>query len=88
MGGNGQSAITDAAFVHLRGIHTLEVMFCKQLTITGATFAHLGGISVLNMFECRGAQVTVARNLGLPVLTHACTVKDHLHQTQTYDERA
>ena len=34
--------ITDAAFVHLQGIHTLNMMGCNQ--ITDAAFGHLGGI--------------------------------------------
>jgi len=33
--------VTDAAFVHLRGIHTLDMSSCSQRTITDAAFAHL-----------------------------------------------
>ncbi len=43
--------VTDAAFVSLRGIHTLDMCFCYQSTITDAAFAHLAGIQRL----CIGA---------------------------------
>lgn len=36
--------ITDAAFLNLRGIHSLNVQFCNQATITAAAFVHLRGI--------------------------------------------
>ena len=47
-----QATITDAAFVHLKGIHTLDMSACPQATITDAAFAHLKGIHSLNLFHC------------------------------------
>ena len=41
-------SVTDAVFVHLRGIKSFSVKFCDQATITGAGFAHLRGICNLN----------------------------------------
>ena len=46
------SLVTDAAFVHLRGIHTLTMIDCKQAGITDAAFAHLRGIHKLDMRQC------------------------------------
>jgi hypothetical protein len=40
-----QPEITDAAFVHLRGIHTLSMYECNQDTITGAASENLSGAS-------------------------------------------
>ena len=48
-----QETITDAAFVQLRGIHTLSMYGCNQATITGAAIAHLVGIVTLETTECR-----------------------------------
>ena len=46
-----QATITDAAFAHLRGIHTLDMWGCSQATITDACRARLraAGIPVLRM---------------------------------------
>ena len=44
--------ITDAAFVYLRGIHTLNMTGCKQATITDAAFVHLRGIHTLEIYGC------------------------------------
>jgi hypothetical protein len=44
--------ITDAAFVHLRGIHTLNMNGCEG--ITDAAFVHLRGIHTLYMRGCDG----------------------------------
>ena len=52
--------VTDAAFVHLRGIHTLDMSWCDQATITDAAFAHLVGIQSLNMQGCEQATITDA----------------------------
>jgi hypothetical protein len=41
------STITDAAFAHLRGIHTLYMNGCSQSTITDAAFAYLQGVREL-----------------------------------------
>ena len=47
---NGCNQITDAAFVHLCGIHTLDMSHCNQ--ITDAAFVHLCGIHILTMIGC------------------------------------
>jgi hypothetical protein len=64
-----QPAITDAAFVHLRGIHTLVMDYCSQATITGATFSSLQGISMLAVRGCSDVAIATAQSLGLPVGT-------------------
>jgi hypothetical protein len=61
----GCAGITDAAFVHLRGIHTLDIMHCAQATLTEAALAHLAGIAELNVYGCRPAFVRAAKALGL-----------------------
>ena len=53
-------AVTDAAFVHLRGIHVLDVSYCDQPTITDAGLAHLVGIQKLSIWACRQAALTDA----------------------------
>jgi hypothetical protein len=50
--GCDHGGITDAAFVHLRGIHTLDMSECNQVGITDAIFTHLRGIHHLNMKLC------------------------------------
>ena len=35
---------SDADFVHLAGIHTLNMSYCTQATITDAALSHLAGI--------------------------------------------
>ena len=55
-----QSTITDGAFVHLAGIHTLYMGGCNQATITDGAFAHLAGIHTLNMTYCSQATITPA----------------------------
>jgi hypothetical protein len=44
MYGCNQATITDDAFAHLKGIHTLHMYGCNQATITDAAFVHLKGI--------------------------------------------
>jgi hypothetical protein len=56
----GCSDVTDAAFVHLRGIHTLDMSCCNQPTITDAAFPHLAGIQRLSIFGCDQATITDA----------------------------
>ena len=80
-----QPAITDAAFVHLRGVHTLVIEGCNPDTITGTTLAHLKSIHALGMYNCSDEQVATARSLGLPVHTRDCTSCGALHYT--FDER-
>ena len=55
-----QHAITDAAFVHLKGIHTLTMWGCNQPTITNAAFIHLKGIQTLDMGGCNQPTITNA----------------------------
>jgi hypothetical protein len=52
MSGCSQPTITDAAFVHLKGIHTLNMSECSQLTITDSAFVHLKSIHTLDMSGC------------------------------------
>ena len=54
------SWVTDAAFVHLRGIQFLDMKRCKQVTITNADFMHLRGIHKLIMWGCNQATSTDA----------------------------
>ena len=44
--------LTDAAFAHLKGIHTLLMWHCNQPTITGTALAHLKGIKCLVLWGC------------------------------------
>ena len=48
-----QATITDGAFAHLAGIHTLDMGLCTQATITVACRARLqqAGIADLCMYE-------------------------------------
>ena len=52
--------VTDAAFVHLRGIQELYMNDCDQATITDAAFVHLRGIHSLNMWGCNQETITDA----------------------------
>jgi hypothetical protein len=52
MVGCNQPTISDAAFAHLAGIHTLWMNGCNQDTITGATFERLRGIPSLHARGC------------------------------------
>ena len=56
----GNLTITDADFVHLRGIHTLNMSYCYQVTISDAAFAHLRGIHTLDISYCGQATITDA----------------------------
>ena len=56
----GCQDVTDAAFVHLRDFHTLDMTLCDQPTITDAAFAHLAGIQRLSIWACRQATITDA----------------------------
>ena len=58
----GPSTLTDADFVHFRGIHTLNMSWCNQATITDGAFAHLAGIHTLNMSCCHQATITDGRS--------------------------
>ena len=43
MGGCNQATITDAAFVHVRGLQTLYMRCCDQATITDAALCICAG---------------------------------------------
>ena len=53
-----QSPLTDADFVHLRGVRELNMGGCDQASITDAAFAHLAGIHTLDMSYCSQASIT------------------------------
>ncbi len=57
---SGCRQLTDAAFVHLRGIRTLYMWYCDQPAITDATFVHLQGIHTLVIEGCSQATLTGA----------------------------
>ena len=52
--------VTDAAFVHLRGIQKLGMWFYDQVTTADAAFVHLRGIQSLDMPYCNQATITDA----------------------------
>ena len=53
-----QRQLTDADFVHFRGVRELKMSYCNQATITDAAFAHLAGIHTLIMCFCRQVTIT------------------------------
>src|SRR5690242_12615347 len=53
-----QSAITDRAFTHLCGLHTLTLIACNQKTITDDAFTHLWGLHTLTMQGCNQNTIT------------------------------
>jgi hypothetical protein len=63
-----QGGITDTAFVHLRGVHALDMCFCSQDGITDAAFVHLEGIHSLRMCSCSPVCLAAAYALGLAVV--------------------
>jgi len=52
MAGCNQPTITGAAFVHLKGAHTLDMAGCDQPTITNATLSYLADIKDLTLRGC------------------------------------
>jgi hypothetical protein len=56
----GCSDVTDAAFVHLRGIHSLDMSWRYRGGVTDAAFAHLAGIHTLSMSNWKRAELTDA----------------------------
>ena len=57
---SGCTGVTDAAFAHLAGIHTLKMDGCNQEEISDAAFAHLAGICDLDMSGCDQSTITDA----------------------------
>ena len=53
----GCNQLTDAAIVHLRGIHTLYMLFCDKEYVTDAAFVHLRGIHTLVIEACDQATI-------------------------------
>jgi hypothetical protein len=87
---------TDAAFIHLRGIHTLNMSYCRQATITNAAFVHLRGIHTLYMSYCDQLTITDAAFVhlrGIHTLFMSCcnqatitvAAMVHLHGIYTLD---
>ena len=70
MWGCNHASLSDGAFAHLRGVHTLIMGGYFQPSITGATLSHLRGIRVLYMYDCQPAVIAAARALRLPVSTY------------------
>jgi len=58
MSGCDQESITDRAFSHLKGIHTLSMLCCTQTTITDKAFSYLNGIHTLDMRYCNQQYIT------------------------------
>ena len=56
----GCSDVTDAAFAHLRDIHTLDMTCCDQPAITDAAFVPLAGLQRLCIGSCSQASITDA----------------------------
>ena len=56
----GCKDVTDAAIVHLHGIHTLDMSWCDQRAITDAAFTHLAGIQRLSIMTSLQANITDA----------------------------
>ena len=54
-----EASISDAAFVHLAGIHTLDMSWCShgQVSISDAALVHLAGIRSLDMSRCSQAAI-------------------------------
>ena len=55
---SNRSDLVDADFVHIRGIHTLDMSSCEQETITDAAFVNLHGIHTLDMSRCSQGTIT------------------------------
>lgn len=62
--------LSDAAFVHLRGIRHLRMRSCKQTSITNAAFSNLRGIERLDMEDCDQATITGNAFLQLRGIRH------------------
>ena len=56
------TGVADAGFIHLKGIHTLNMTACKQFT--DAALVHLGGINALYMSGCTGIAGDTLDKLG------------------------
>jgi hypothetical protein len=56
----GCRGVTDAAFMHLHGIHPRDMSYCNQPAITDAAFAQLRGIHTLVIEGCDQDAITGA----------------------------
>ena len=54
----GNERLSDADFVHLRGLRLLDMSGCGQRRIMDGAFAHLTGIHTLKMSWCQQATIT------------------------------
>jgi hypothetical protein len=61
----GHLDLEDSDFVHLKGIHTLNMAYCDQAGITDAAFVHLKGIHTLSMSGCNQVGITDAAFVNL-----------------------
>jgi hypothetical protein len=57
---NQRNDLRDADFVHLAGLHTLNMPLCWQDSVTDASFSHMRGIHTLNMSGCEQGAITDA----------------------------
>ena len=56
---SGCKELTDAAFVHFKGVHTLRMRYLGS-GISDAAFAHLSGVHTLDMRGCKSPHLTDA----------------------------
>ena len=75
--GGGLICITEAAFLHLRGIRKLIMCHCTVL-LTDAAITQLRGIESLDIGRCRDVQITPAAFLQLRGITSLC-VDEEMH---------
>ena len=68
--------ITDAAFVHLHGIHTLYMKVCNQITIADAGFFNLRVFILLkpNAAACSSDRCRRSPRLGPAVIVEAFVI--------------
>ena len=77
MRGCKQPTITDAAFSHLKGVHTLDMGRCTQITITGAAFEHLQGPISLSIRGCSLSVLAGALEAGLITKEYADFIRKY-----------
>lgn len=81
---------TDAAFVHLHGMHTLNITYWNEESITDAAFVHLTGINTIDISGCNQHTKTDAAVVHLKVSILFVQLKGihtlHILQTDTLDD--
>ena len=65
---NERLDLTDADFVHLKGIHKLDMRACSQMGITDGAFVHLKGIHTLFMIGPHSGITGLTLPAGIKVL--------------------